>query len=769
MSIAPGRLDDARMPYYGQHRAIPDYRDSLPPAPPLSETIAELEKLAGYDRADTNEWRRNRDWEREMHRLGMGDRIKREPRPEPLPPESYAALLEGLEARHAEKLAELQASIPAQPILTLRERSHQQRMAEWLEPFPIAIRWGLTRQHQQIEAKHGALRADWYITVFHELHSSPLVDWRANDGDIRDLAGHHASAIAKLVPPLLGKVPRAVKCLRTRMLVGHQTLRQRERTAYAAVRAYVDALGLTAPKKPRGKQSYGGLLTRLSGTGWWKRQLTKWHDQGIEAIERALGLIHNHAAYAVSNTGNMQARYRRERTAKLLAEMDAISDEGEVIALAKLIEKGPANAYIRFVELMTRVKGMSRLADRFGYEGLFLTWTLESRFHSHYEKTGARNAKWQGETVNDGRAELQQQWAQARAMFSKEKLRVFGQRGAEPHHDGCPHWHLLLFVHPADRERVLAICRQKAEEGAPQEITDQNPDVRFKVVNIERDANGALKAASYIAKYLTKNIAGAHLGTFIARSQTGDLFGKTAFEPAAGDNDQGTGVEAMVARVRAWASRWRIRQFQVFGFLPIGTWRELRRMGSTVHEDPVIEAGRAAADAGDFMACALAAGAWDFTRNAPAPRKQLRLRLYRQRDERRNRYGEERPDEVKGVAHVDVGEIEAKRLADEARLTARELEAFENEGGRCIPLPTSKRRRLAGCRRKPTKLAARQIASPLLAFAITRRVRWTIARRAVAGPWTRVTNCNHHGEAHGPETGPPTPAARPDPRPPHRT
>ena len=84
MSIAPGRLDDARMPYYGQHRAIPDYRDSLPPAPPLSETIAELEKLAGYDRADTNEWRRNRDWEREMHRLGMGDRIKREPRPEPL-------------------------------------------------------------------------------------------------------------------------------------------------------------------------------------------------------------------------------------------------------------------------------------------------------------------------------------------------------------------------------------------------------------------------------------------------------------------------------------------------------------------------------------------------------------------------------------------------------------------------------------------------------------------------------------------------------------
>ncbi|MGB8665698.1 MAG: replication endonuclease, partial [Serratia inhibens] len=99
-------------------------------------------------------------------------------------------------------------------------------------------------------------------------------------------------------------------------------------------------------------------------------------------------------------------------------------------------------------------------------------------------------------------------------------------------------------------------------------------------------------AAGYIAKYIAKNIDGYALDGE-RDHETGELLTDTA------------------AAVTAWASTWRIPQFQFIGLPSRGAWRECRkiRFVSLADEfDESVEAVRAAADAGDFAAYILAQG-----------------------------------------------------------------------------------------------------------------------------------------------------------------
>lgn len=70
-------------------------------------------------------------------------------------------------------------------------------------------------------------------------------------------------------------------------------------------------------------------------------------------------------------------------------------------------------------------------------------------------------------------------------------------RVVEPHHDGTPHWHMMLFCKPGQRKAINEIMRRYAlkEDGHEKGAAKQ----RFESRHLNQGG-----AAGYIAKYIAK-------------------------------------------------------------------------------------------------------------------------------------------------------------------------------------------------------------------------------------------------------------------------
>lgn len=382
------------------------------------------------------------------------------------------------------------------------------------------------------------------------------------------------------------------------------------------------------------------ILKRATDKGWWRRMLRKEFMRRFEHTAITLGLTGLRAdPYITRETAVMQETQNRENQ-KMLEARTATNENGQSYSVAELAALGTGNKALRKGELMTRINGFEVIAKELHHAAMFGTVTCPGEFHS----VGGTNAKYNGATPRDGQAHLGGVWARYRSWLDRAGIKVYGFRIAEPHTDGCPHWHTLLFLDPAmpgapgrsayarasamlrryalgqgerqapkradivrrvraqgrlmdgpvsvkeakamaDRElhewRVAERARQNAAPGAKKN--------RVKIVRID-PARGS--AAGYIVKYVSKNIDGEGVGahsvtengktTYFAES---DLFGDVQITPS--------------QRVTYWSQVWGIRQFQQIGGAPVGVWRELRRVtAETVQNaDPIIKAAHNAVQA----------------------------------------------------------------------------------------------------------------------------------------------------------------------------
>lgn len=353
------------------------------------------------------------------------------------------------------------------------------------------------------------------------------------------------------------------------------------------------------------------VVLRLESPTWWLNRLRRLCARWREHLMIATGYVQKKSAPYCSTPCLQEWLAQKKANRKYLQAMELENlDTGERTSLIDKVTGSMANPANRRRELMVRMRGFEELAKRDGLTGDFYTLTAPSRYHAQ-QHNGLRNNKYCGASPRETQRYLCKVWSKIRAAWRRRNIRVFGFRMTEPHHDGTPHWHLILFMRPEHIEVAREVFRSYAlEEDGDEPGAQEN---RVKIVAIDPQLGSA---TGYVAKYISKNIDGHALD------------GET-------DDETGKLLRDMACRVCAWASLWAIRQFQQIGGAPVTVYRELRRLGErelVLH--PEIESVRAPADAGEWDHYVTAQG------GPLVERDQLRVRLNYDTTENGNAYGD---------------------------------------------------------------------------------------------------------------------------------
>ena len=387
-------------------------------------------------------------------------------------------------------------------------------------------------------------------------------------------------------------------------------------------------------------------ISRLIKDEWWVNQLKAQRMRWCEALLIAAGEVNKDRSPYASKRAIRDVHARRLANLEYLKSCELENKvTGERIDLISKVMGSISNPEIRRMELMNTIAGIERYAASVGDVGMFITLTTPSKYHPTRQvgkgdsKTVQLNHGWNETafTPKDGQRYLCRIWSLMRTAFKDNDLEVYGMRVVEPHHDGTPHWHMMLFCKPGQRKAINEIMRRYAlkEDGHEKGAAKQ----RFESRHLNQGG-----AAGYIAKYISKNIDGYALD--------GQL-----------DHDTGKPLKDTAAAVTAWASTWRIPQFKPIGLPTMGAYRELRKLPRGVsiasEFDDRVEAVRAAADEGEFDLYIIAQGGANMPRDAQA------VRVARKVTDEVNEY-EEDIERVVGIyaPHFGLSHVHVTRTAE---------------------------------------------------------------------------------------------------------
>lgn len=443
------------------------------------------------------------------------------------------------------------------PVLERIREKEAERAEKWrrkrLEVLPVMWRRHVEAEHVRRGGVDSQAANLWLIGATES--AGGRLPMSASDMDIREAAIEAARVAFELASAEMESG------------AGHVGVRR-------ALEVHCKAWGI----RPAEQDGEPGLL-RMLCERWYLRRLRREHGRRCEGAAIAAGVVRRGLwPYASQDAVERRQDQRRRNARAMDSAVIECEATGESLKLAEVVAGSVANPEVKRSELMVRIRGCDAIATENGDSCEFWTLTTPSRMHSQRVTgyCGEPNPVFDGTTPKEAQAYLSRVWARARSAWKRRGLAVFGLRTAEPHHDGTPHWHLIVYGPRRDLRfarrllRVYALRDSADEPGAKK--------YRFKAM----EARAGTKGAAYAAKYVSKNINGAGLGEDI-------------------DHETGKPVPDTVLKVDAWAAAWGIRQFQFFGCPAISGWRVLRRIRQPFAVvGSMLERARAAADDSDF-------------------------------------------------------------------------------------------------------------------------------------------------------------------------
>ena len=310
--------------------------------------------------------------------------------------------------------------------------------------------------------------------------------------------------------------------------------------------------------------------------------------------------------YAVTCWRERQAAAEAFGLARVL-----LFEDGQQVPLWGVME---SSRKARLAALYAQTLGLDELADRRGLLPVFITMTLPPQHHPNpqhgqpYAGLEWEDAPCPGETD----AAMGGLWRLLRARLAANDIDLLGLRVVEPHQDGCPHLHALLYLQDeAQAERL----DWHIQELCPEPVKGKR--IASKLMTLDRTK---AKPATYVMKYLLKCLPAGEAAAAHADGTITD-----------GDPDH----LAHHAEVQAWASERRLRRFAWLGLHGIRTtWQRIRAM-----TDDEIEH---APDAMQEAAHAMRTGAWaDALEAMGAIRADGRERVRLTYATKENAYGED--------------------------------------------------------------------------------------------------------------------------------
>ncbi len=307
--------------------------------------------------------------------------------------------------------------------------------------------------------------------------------------------------------------------------------------------------------------SGGPRIARAQDWQYWRRILRREVGRHRDQLMRHLGRVHKRRQVYCADSVVRWHQQRQAANLALLEKLEAVSDTGGVVNMADIYRASLANPALRRSELLARIRGFERWAEREGHMATFVTLTAPSKYHCRHSVSGDPIPNWNGNTPAEVQDYLNGVWKKIRTALSRpstrkplkrERVPIYGLRVAEPHHDGTPHWHFLLFHRVEHRQTLRRVFRYYALAEDGDEPGAHRYRVKFKDIDPDKGS-----ATGYVIKYVAKSIDGYGVGE--------DLHGGEA--------------EAAADRIVAWARTWGIRQFQQIGGPAVGVWREYWRIG----------------------------------------------------------------------------------------------------------------------------------------------------------------------------------------------